>query len=79
MYTSAHMKTYNSTDLRRIATEVFETAVEDGAVKINHNGYRDTMFELIARPRGKAGCHHCYGGYMAGGGHEPGCPNKEEK
>jgi hypothetical protein len=71
------MRTFNATDLNRGGREIFDAAVEDGAVKINHGRYLDTMFELVARPRGMKSCHHCGGRYMQSGGHEPGCPGKE--
>lgn len=71
------MKTFQSSELRYRPKEVFESAVEDGRIRLNHGSYKDMIFELIARPRGKEGCSNCAGGYMQDGGHEPGCPKKE--
>ena len=45
------MKTYQAEEFNKNPSEAYREADLNGRVRINHNHYRDKIFELIARPR----------------------------
>ena len=47
------MTTFTAHEFAKNALKVYRTADKEGAVRINHSFYKDSMFILTCRPRGE--------------------------